>query len=398
MTWPSVAQLAVALSHAGFDVHAVAPSKSPVHVLGCVATKYRLKIWSVAKSLTSAIELVRADLLIPCDDPARAHMEALARHRPDFTVIAKALGRESARSIIVSRDRLIELARTKGISAPETASLANRAALAQWLEHHDSPAVVKTDGSWGGLGTRIAENREDAVAAFRALSNGRSWLRSIKRAILDQDTRPLRRRLGLDKPVISVQRYVDGTPGNIAVACWNGEVIASIAVKALCTATAIGPATIVRVVDSPDMARAASILVAELGLSGICGFDFIVDSANRAHLIEFNPRATPTAHLALGPAHDLAHALRAQFPGAPLSPPRTVSTNPVIALFPQALVQDADNPLLASAYLDEPHDSPELKAHGLEKIAKQQRFTRRGGLGRLSTPMRVDRYPTTRRR
>ena len=56
------------------------------------------------------------------------------------------------------------------------------------------------------------------------------------------------------------------------------------------------------VVEGVQMKAAARAIVRHLGLSGMCGFDFVLDATGAAHLIEINPRATQVNHLRLGPA------------------------------------------------------------------------------------------------
>jgi predicted ATP-grasp superfamily ATP-dependent carboligase len=58
------------------------------------------------------------------------------------------------------------------------------------------------------------------------------------------------------------------------------------------------------------MVAAARSICSRYTLSGLHGFDFIIDERNGASkLIEINPRATQIGHLNLGPGRDLAAAL-----------------------------------------------------------------------------------------
>ena len=67
------------------------------------------------------------------------------------------------------------------------------------------------------------------------------------------------------------------------------------------------------------MADSAQRMVHALGLSGLCGLDFVIEnSSGDAYLIEINPRATPVCHLALGAGHDLPAALLARLRDLPL--------------------------------------------------------------------------------
>ena len=57
-----------------------------------------------------------------------------------------------------------------------------------------------------------------------------------------------------------------------------------------------------RVIDHPQMAAMAEAVADHLGLSGFCGFDFMLTPSNEAYMLELNPRATSGA--SLRGAHD----------------------------------------------------------------------------------------------
>ena len=67
-----------------------------------------------------------------------------------------------------------------------------------------------------------------------------------------------------------------GTPWQSGVVCWKGKVLAGISVKVLRVTNNAGPASVVRVIDHPEMAIVAETLVGRLNLSGFVGFDFIL--------------------------------------------------------------------------------------------------------------------------
>ena len=66
-----------------------------------------------------------------------------------------------------------------------------------------------------------------------------------------------------------------------AVACWKGEVLAGLQGEVLCAQGTHGPSTVVRIIQSEEMAEAAALLVQRLRLSGFCGFDFIIEDGTR---------------------------------------------------------------------------------------------------------------------
>jgi predicted ATP-grasp superfamily ATP-dependent carboligase len=156
-------------------------------------------------------------------------------------------------------------------------------------------------------------------------------------------------------PVINVQRFVEGTPANSAVACWNGEVLASISVVAMRTRGAQGASTVVRVIDHSEMIEAGAKLVRRLGLSGFCGFDFLLEKgSSAAHLIEMNARTTPISHLALAEGRNLVTALATRLDGITAISPTPSISQDVIAFFPQAWLLEPGSELLYSGYHDIP--------------------------------------------
>jgi hypothetical protein len=96
-------------------------------------------------------------------------------------------------------------------------------------------------------------------------------------------------------------------------------VLAVICLEVVHSSEPQGPARSVRIIEHPEMAEAARRLVADLQLSGFCGFDFILAPNGEARLIELNPRVTPTCHLLVEGTHLVGHVLTL-FP-APASSP-----------------------------------------------------------------------------
>jgi hypothetical protein len=132
-------------------------------------------------------------------------------------------------------------------------------------------------------------------------------------------------------------------------------VLAGISVAALQTQSPTGPATVVQVIDNEDMAAAATKLVRALGLTGLCGLDFVIDTdTNAAYLIELNPRATPICHLPLGAGRHLPLALYSRLVGKPAASIAPAIGNGVIAMFPAEWRRDPLSPYLRSSFHDVP--------------------------------------------
>jgi hypothetical protein len=105
------------------------------------------------------------------------------------------------------------------------------------------------------------------------------------------------------------------------------------------------------------MDEAARRIAARFGLSGLHGLDFVRDTNGAPWLIESNPRATPTSHLALGT--DLVASLAARL-GAAVAPRPAATQRDLVALFPQEWARNADSRHLHGAHNDVPWDDPAL--------------------------------------
>jgi hypothetical protein len=163
------------------------------------------------------------------------------------------------------------------------------------------------------------------------------------------------------RPTVNVQRFIQGNDATSSVACWQGEVLASANFEVLAKGRTTGPSSVIRLIHNREMSRASQEMVGLLGLSGLYGFDFVLEAkTGRAYLIEVNPRATQTCHLALGAGHDLPAALTAALIGRPIEERVITTANETIALFPQEWGRDPESEFLSQAYHDVPWTEPKL--------------------------------------
>jgi hypothetical protein len=181
-------------------------------------------------------------------------------------------------------------------------------------------------------------------------------LRSLKHYVIRRDVEALSRL----RSAISVQSFVPGKQANATVACWRGEVLAQVAVEVVQLTNPFGAASVVHVVDGEAMAATARSICRHYRLSGLYGFDFIIDERSGAtKLIEINPRATQTSHFNLGPGRDLAAALFEAVSGrsAAWRPPIQFAD---ISLFPGEWRRNSQSPFLTSTFHDVPYDDADL--------------------------------------
>ncbi len=367
LRWPLAARLAIAFSRLGCPVHAWCPAGHPLEKTHAVNRIHRSNALTPLRSLHAAIGSAAPDFIIPCDDDAAIYLHRLYE-RSSATgpsaamrrLIERSLGTPASCSLAATRGELMRLAQAKGVRVPETGLIFSTADLDDWAAQHGFPAVLKIDGSWGGLGVTIVRDIEQAHSAFLTTTHP-SMIRALSDLILRRDPTHMLSWLSGMRPRVSIQKFIAGRPANRAVACWRGEVLAGISVVSLQTQNPTGPATVVRVIDSEEMSEAARRLVGELGLSGFCGFDFVIEAtSDAAYLIEVNPRATPIGHLALGAGQDLPAALHARLRGAPAPSGDTHIRSDVIALFPGEWCRDPLSPYLRTAFHDVPWTESEL--------------------------------------
>jgi glutathione synthase/RimK-type ligase-like ATP-grasp enzyme len=343
--------------------------------------------------LKRAIESDRPDLVVPCDDQAAIHLQQLYRQSdadmesPDAmrALIVRSLGMPDACAMATARGRLMALAKEEGLRIPFSSVVESSSELVGWLQTHGFPAVLKLDGTWGGQGVEIVRSLDEALAAFERMVSRPRILASVVRLLLDRNPSPVLESLRAAPRVVTVQQFIDGASANRAVACWQGDVLAGISVEAIHTQHASGPATVVRVLDHPEMSSAVARLAKRLRISGLWGADFVLSrsDAGVAYLIEVNPRATPVCHLPLGAGRDLPAALVAALQGSATVIPRPGIGHEIIALFPGEFQRDPASSHLRLDYHDVPLEESELVREGLDRP-----WSERGMLARARAGLR----------
>jgi hypothetical protein len=200
----------------------------------------------------------------------------------------------------------------------------------------------------------------------------------LKRAVLDADRTLLWPSLWRQRPAISAQAFVAGHEATSTMVCWKGTVLATLHFEVLRKCRGTGHATVVRRIDHAEMSAAASTMVARLGLSGLCGFDFMLEAnSGHAYLIEINPRATQVGHLALGAGRDLPAALDGAVSGEPVQVRPAITANETIALFPHEWARDPQSEFLRAGYHDVPWETPELVHACMRRSRKQSSWYER---------------------
>lgn len=361
---PSTARLAMELHDAGARVSLMAPGNHPARVLDFFSDTVLYRASAPLRCLSAALTRLRPDLVISCDERTVRDLHALCRETRDANL--RALIQASSAPMasfdtMTSRAELLALARQEGVRVPASAALPDLAALRDWMAQNRAPFVLKSDGSWSGFGVRIVSDAAAAEAAYATLNQPARLQLAAREALLEGNHFVFRAWLQGDRPAMSVQAFIDGWPANIGVACWRGEVLAATCAEAVATESATGPSTVARIIDNAEMRQAAAKVVKALNLSGLIGFDFMIEAASgAAYMIEMNPRSTPICALRLGHGRDLTEALLSQVAGRPMRerPPRT--ERDIVVAFPETWMRDPSNNFLRSGYHDVPWEQPEL--------------------------------------
>lgn len=383
LRWPIAARLAMAFAEHGAMIQCACPKHHPARRTRAVQGLHAYSALQPLTSLRAAIAASRPDLVIPCDDDAARHLQQLhARCGPRDAglrqLIERSLGAPDACALAADRGALIALAVAEGVRVAPTTQLDTPAQVSEWAALRSFPAVLKTDGTWGGLGVAVVGDAEQARRTLAHMAARPSLSNALVRMLLDRDATSLLTALRPGRRGVTSQEFIVGTPANRAVACWRGRVLAGISVMALHTQHATGPATLVRIIDHPEMASGVARLVGRLGLSGFWGVDFMLDENGAAHLIEVNPRATPITHLVGRDGQNLAAALLACLTGlAPIAAGARID-NETVALFPGEWRRDAASPHLFAAHHDVPWGEPAL----VQELARRP-WSERGWIARL---------------
>lgn len=367
--WIPPARLAIALSRAGFTVKVVCPPRHPVRATSVLREAYDYSALAPLRSLARAIAAAKPDLIVPCDDPATQQLHRLYHHEVAngkareglCSLIERSLGSPESFSKVYARSVISGVAAEAGVRAPVTKTVRDLHELRRGVETLGFPAVLKTNGSAGGAGVKIVHTMEDAEHAFHALHTPPHAARAAKRAFIDNDWTLIWPSIRRRRAVVNLQAYVPGREATSAVACWKGAVLAVIHFEVLHKMYPTGPATALKRIEHPEMSGGIEKMVRRLNLSGIHGFDFMLEAeTGEPHLIELNPRAPQVGHLAFGPGCDLPGALYTVLTGdaAPSSP--ALPDDAAIALFPHEWIRDPMSPVLREGHHDVPWEEPGL--------------------------------------
>jgi hypothetical protein len=365
MNWLPSARLAHAMTEAGYQVSACRPRGHALELVEGLTGEFPLNRMRRQRSVAKAIRLAKPDIILPDDERAlrvlRKLYMSIRSSDPDMAaLLTRSLGNTGDSDMTTSRTALAKRAQALGILTPDTDVIRSLPELRRWAAEHGLPVVLKTDGSFGGRGVATVTDDAKLRPTWRRTARPVRLTRAVKRLLFDREAGPLGSWIRRTRPVVNAQRFVAGREAIATVACLDGKLQAIVCLEVVHASEPKGPAAVVRIIDHPGMVEAARELVAQCGLTGFCGFDFILDETGQAHLLELNPRVTPTAYLLAD--GDFTRA-------------RT------IALFPRYVIRGSGTTTLAGD-VDTPSRAPALVHRG-EQMASTRHHLRARAARRL---------------
>lgn len=372
LDWAGAARLPHALQDAGFEVGVACRAGAFL-----AHTRFRDRFFPLpdkihGEKILARIEtIVREwppDLLVPTDDCTAGFLagvhEAITKNGDSGNLaelLKRSLGNPPAVREALSKRQTLETARRLGVRVPASQTVSSRSEALAFGGRHGFPIVLKRSSGFAGSGVFICRNEADIARAFRILRWDETILgRAFSAFARLCGWRMESRWLPVDQS-ITASRFIAGKCAMSLTAAFEGRMLAALtAEKVESLLDDKGPSSVVRFVRNEEMRRASQTLLQHWKLTGLIGFDFMLDAQGQAWLIECNPRPTPLAHLGARAGEDLCRALRNHLAGEPPLPPATAPPGLIVAHFPAESWRDQRSPYLTSAFHDVPADDPEL--------------------------------------
>jgi len=313
-SWTSIEPFLRALERAGFSValvhgqaggHALHDTSVALYLAGPL--QFRHTIEFVMQDLSP-------DLVVPTDETSFQHLRALYAMRgkggrlrsPIARAIAKSLGDPETCERVSSLAGLASLARDHGLPVPHAVEVKDEAALRSLLQSSPLPALLKSEGGWAGSCAETVHSCDEGIAAYRRVrGKAKPW----------QERRDCDSDLMQPRPgAVWLQQHIGGVPVTRSVACRDGKVLAGSSAEPL----KFGPTLAAEITRYAALDDITAGLAKVLNLSGIVGFEFILEQATgKPWLIGVKPYATPIAQLVAAGDSGLPDALYAGFAGVP---------------------------------------------------------------------------------
>ncbi len=360
----------MALRELGCRLELMALRGHPARVTGVFERIYQYDPLRPMASLRGAIVGGEPEFVIPADELALMHVGEMRREIEGL--VDRSVGGRAVMEAAESRMTLMRIAAGEGVAVPETMEIVEEADLEEAMARFGLPLVLKADATSGGQGVRVMRDPRSARRAWGLLHRPPGLVRALKRGFVDKEWTHLRPWAQRKKRGVSAQRFIAGKERTGMAMCVRGAVKAMVCLEVIEHWCERGPSSVVRIIEDAAMERAMCLVARRVGVSGFCGFDFIVEpEGGRALLIEMNPRPTQLAHLALGPGRDLVAAYVREVLGvAEVEDRGRVTASETIAVFPLELQRDSESQMIRTGFHDVPWDSPALVRKALKVVPR----------------------------
>ena len=183
--WPTSPRLAMAFLQSGCRVAAICPLGHPLRKVVGMDSIFTYRSLNSIGSLKAAIDSVRPDLVIPCDDGAVWQLHELhARDAELRPLIERSIGSAEAYAALESRRQTLQIAVELGIRVPPTWPIETVGDFSN--PQLEWPAMLKIDGTWGGDGVVHVLNRFDAEQVFPSLFGARRTVLAWKHFLVNR--------------------------------------------------------------------------------------------------------------------------------------------------------------------------------------------------------------------
>lgn len=363
--WPGIARLPKALKDAGFRVAAVTPKDSYLSKTKFVDELTTLSMpvqgKQAVETFAKTLRTLEPEVLIFADDLTANFMWSVALcddgwlaqrgfDNRSIQLLNEALGGNKYRDTLRQKSLVNDLALSLRLTVPKFVRLSKLSEAVDFAEEVGYPVILKPETGVAGIGVGVIRSKEEMLAT----------LPLVERYI----------KLNSNIPYF-VQKFIEGSVGTYAFVSYRGKVLAGFGmVNEEAHPALTGVASVIRPVENKEMAKTAEKFIAATGFSGFGSMDFVIDSEDKAHMIELNPRPVSSSHLGAVYGTDLCRALYNKLTGSRKRTPKPKEEIDRVALYPQELMRDPESNVFTNAYHDQPFEDPELFASYEKLIAE----------------------------
>ncbi len=362
--WTGISRLPSGLVRAGFEVSALAPKKSLLGKTKHLKESILYPTFTYSRSklvylwIIYAFLKLKPEVVIPGDEDtilALQNVSNLLERLPFFHSVSKLIrssitGKEFDQ-LVLSKSSFQKKCNEWGLRTPKNIIVHNLAEALMAAADMSYPVVIKYDSGYGGSGVFICETEVDLKNHFQNLG-GPSLVTILKETF----KRMFFVSIFSSEKVISIQQYIDGQVGQSPFCANEGVVFGFNPMLRLRTFPGkTGPASVSCGYENEDIEAFVKTIAKKMNYSGFGSVEYIIDSKSKLlHIIELNPRPTPTCHIKDDVVtNDLCECY---FNGLNKIPFELKSFRPyTIAMFPGEKRRDPNSEFLKTAF----HDVPE---------------------------------------